>query len=463
MIANSGFFPRRSRWVAFFLVVLLCSTVVFSAERKVWYLRFAEVTETLGLFADSGIPGSDIADSGAWDRWIRGQDAQVRARIDQGVEDSISNMILYGTSYTSLPRMESAESAVAEGGKVSEAAQARVGALVAAVGAAAPNERIRIVRDFLKRKGIAQERVPQFLTANLQRFAEEQGAYQKKLVAAGKSGDVEEMLSARGTLYQTRGLSADTSLMTNYALEDTLRALSAKGLLAEGSIRRIAVIGPGLDFTNKHNGYDFYPLQTIQPFAVMETVLRLKLGKPDEIEVVTLDLNPGVNAHVAKLVREARAGRAYTVQLPRDTTADWPPGAMDYWAHFGEILGTQAKPLPVPQSVGEVTLRAVAIAPRYASRLVPLDLNVVTQRVDMEEGKAFDLVIATNILVYYDRFQQALGMASIARMMNSGGIFLSNDALSAHHVKALEFVDRHTVAFAARGPYGDNVLAYRRR
>jgi hypothetical protein len=463
MIAYSADFSRRSRWLAFFLLVLYCSTIVFSADRKIWYLRFADATETLQMFADSGIAGSDIADSAAWDRWIRGQDAQVRARIDQGVEDSISNLILYGTSYTNLPRMESAESAVAEGGKVSEAAQARVQALVAAVGAAAPNERIRIVRDYLKRKGIAGEKVPQFLTANLQRFAEEQRAYQKKLVAAGKSGDVDEVLSTRGTLYQTRGLSADTSLMTNYALEDTLRALSARGLLAEGSIRRIAVIGPGLDFTNKHNGYDFYPLQTIQPFAAMETALRLKLGKPDEIEVVTLDLNPGVNAHVEKLVREARVGHAYTVQLPRDTTADWPPGAVDYWEHFGEILGSQAKPLSVPQSLGEVTLRAVAIAPRYASRLIPLDLNVVTQRVEMEEGKGFDLVIATNILVYYDRFQQALAMASIARMMNSGGIFLSNDALSAHHVKSLEFVDRHTVAFATKGPYGDNVLAYRRR
>jgi hypothetical protein len=463
MIAYSADFPRRPRWLAFFLLVLFGSTVAFSTERKVWYLRFAEVAETLRMFADSGIPGSDIADSGAWDRWIRGQDAQVRARIAQGVEDSISNLILYGTSYTSLPRMESPESAVAEGGKVSEAAQERVHALVAAVEAATPNERIRIVRDFLKRKGIAGDGMQQFLTANLQRFAAEQRAYQKKLVEAGKSGDVEEVLSTRGTLYQTRGLSADTSLMANYALEDTLRELSAKGLLAEGSIRRIAVIGPGLDFTNKHNGYDFYPLQTIQPFAVMETALRLKLGKPDEIEVVTLDLNPGVNAHVARLVREARAGHAYTVQLPKDTTADWPPGAAEYWERFGEILGTQAKPIPVPQALGEVTLRAVAIAPRYALRVTPMDLNIVAQRMDLEQGRAFDLVIATNILVYYDRFQQALAMASIARMMNSDGIFLSNDALSAHHVKSLEFVDRHTVAFATRGPYGDNVLAYRRR
>jgi hypothetical protein len=149
-----------------------------------------------------------------------------------------------------------------------------------------------------------------------------------------------------------------TRAFGGHVADDELRArrhagtLSAKGILAEGSIRRIAVIGPGLDFTNKHNGYDFYPLQTIQPFAVMETALRLKLGKPDEIEVVTLDLNPGVNAYIAKLVREARAERAYTVQLPRDTAADWPPAAVDYWERFGEILGTQAKPLPVPEALG---------------------------------------------------------------------------------------------------------------
>jgi chemotaxis methyl-accepting protein methylase len=117
----------------------------------------------------------------------------------------------------------------------------------------------------------------------------------------------------------------------------------------------------------------------------------------------------------------------------------------------------------VPQTLGGVTLRAVAIAPRYASRLLPLDLNIVAQQVDFESGQAFDLVIATNIFVYYDWFQQGLAMASIARMMNPGGIFLTNDALSGHHVQSLEFLDRHTVSFATNGPYGDNVLVFRRR
>ncbi len=460
MVAHSAGFSRRSRSRAFVSLLLLLSAALFAAEKKAAFLTFAEVAETLRLFADSGLPGSDIADSAAWDRWIRDQDAQVRARIDRGVEDSISNLVLYGTSYTSFPRMESSESAVTEAGKVSDPARARVHV---ALGAAAPNERVRIVRDFLARKGIAKDGVQKFLTENLERFAIEQRDYQKKLDEAGNSGDPGQVMFTRGTLYQTRGLSADTSLLPNYALEDSLRALVSKGVLAAGKIRRIAVIGPGLDFTDKRDGYDFYPLQTIQPFAVMEAVLRQKLGKAEEVEVVTFDLNPGVNAHVAKLARDARAGRAYTVQLPRDTAADWAPAAVAYWQHFGEILGTPAKPLPVPQALGGVTLRAVAIAPRFASRITPLDLNIVAQQMYIEEGQGFDLVVATNILVYYDRFQQALAMASIARMMNSGGIFLANNALPAQHVESLEYLGRRTVVYATDHSYGDDVVVYRRR
>jgi len=454
-----GFRRRRT----FLFLALFCTTAALCADSKVHYLGFGDAQETLRLFAGSGIPGTNITNSENWDLWIREQDAQVRGRIERGEEDSISNLILYGTSYTNLPRMESPESAVLPGGVVTEAAEARVHALSEALRRApAPNERLRIVLDFLKRKQIARDKQEQFLTENLRRFADEQRGYQRKLMEAEKSGDVDQKLSTRGTLYESRGLSADTSLLVNYALEDTLRALSEKGALPRGGIHSIAVIGPGLDFTNKHNGYDFYPLQTIQPFAVMETVLALKLAKRNEVDVVTMDLNPAVNAHIRKFSREARAGQPYTLQLPRGTAADWPPAVVAYWEHFGDLIGTPAKPLSVPPALGDVALRAVTVRPRFASRVNPLNLNVVTQRVDLEEGRKFDLVVATNILVYYDRFQQALAMASIASMMSPGGIFLANDALSAHHVKSLEFLDRHAVAYAKSGPYGDNVLAYRR-
>jgi predicted TPR repeat methyltransferase len=79
------------------------------------------------------------------------------------------------------------------------------------------------------------------------------------------------------------------------------------------------------------------------------------------------------------------------------------------------------------------------------------------------EGEEFDLVVATNILVYYDRFQQGLAMAGIARMMSSGGVFLSNTVLPAQRPMALEYLGRRSVNYSASGNYGDDVVAYRRK
>ena len=127
-----------------------------AGEVSVRYLRFEEVQETLRLNADSGIPGSAITESGAWDAWIRARDAEVRGRIDRGIEDSISNLILYGTSFTSLPRVESVERAASDSGELTPATIARIHALVVALPSAAKNERVRFVRDFLARQKIAK-------------------------------------------------------------------------------------------------------------------------------------------------------------------------------------------------------------------------------------------------------------------------------------------------------------------
>ena len=45
------------------------------------------------------------------------------------------------------------------------------------------------------------------------------------------------------------------------------------------------------------------------------------------------------------------------------------------------------------------------------------------------EPDGLHLIIATNIFIYYDRLQQGLAMASVARMLRPGGLLLSNNAL----------------------------------
>ena len=120
---NSHF--QRMLFFAVLSVLAVAPAISLLSETQVRYLGHAEVADTIRLFTGSGLPGSEITDESAWDAWIRDQDQQVRARIDRGVEDSISNLILYGTSYTKLPRLESTDKALAATGEVSRAARVR--------------------------------------------------------------------------------------------------------------------------------------------------------------------------------------------------------------------------------------------------------------------------------------------------------------------------------------------------
>ena len=208
----------KQKWVC--LAALYASCAVAASAQEARFLTFDEARETLSAFGRTD-------DAAAWDAWIRTQDRDVRARVDRGVEDSIGNLILYGTSFTGLPPL-AIESAVTSAGGLTEAARARVRALAAAAAGPETNERLRFAREFLARRGIQPKDTETFLAANLARFAIEQREYQEKLRLAAASGDPQETLLARATLYDRRGLSVDTALLPNFALEDTLAAMLRK-------------------------------------------------------------------------------------------------------------------------------------------------------------------------------------------------------------------------------------------
>src|SRR5258707_1077774 len=150
-------------------------------DSQVRFLAFEDVRETLALYVESGMAGTAVSDAADWDLWIREQDREVRARIDRGVEDSISNLILYGTSFTVLPRLEAPEAAVNSAGDLVEAARARVRMAPAALARPEVNERLRFASEYLTRRGVRPKDVEATLAANLTRFALEERAYQEKL------------------------------------------------------------------------------------------------------------------------------------------------------------------------------------------------------------------------------------------------------------------------------------------
>jgi hypothetical protein len=73
---------------------------------------------------------------------------------------------------------------------------------------------------------------------------------------------------------------------------------------------------------------------------------------------------------------------------------------------------------------------AVRVRPSVVLAVVPADLNIVLQRLEpAQDEDRFDLVIASNMFVYYDVVEQSLARANVAAMLRAGGVLLSNNSL----------------------------------
>jgi SAM-dependent methyltransferase len=371
--------------------------------------------------------GADAASRFA--AWAGRRDREIRARVSGGDDDSLVNLWLYGTSFTSLPR-----AVAGDGVDVDALARGRLDAFLEAVAGRGDNERLTFARSALAARGFdlstpgGRRRAADHLTAARRRMQAEFAATAKTLAAAASEPGGGATAAAFATIFSGRGLSSDTSILPARGVSAALEAIRGQGLLRPGGVRRVAVVGPGLDFTNKADGYDFYPQQTIQPFAAIDTLRRLGLAGTG-LTVTTFDLSARVNQHLAAARARAAQGNGYVITLPIEGGSGWNAPLLAYWQEFGAATGEEVPAPPAPAAAGAVRARAVRMAPAVVSAIVPRDLNIVLQRPALPEDERFDLVIATNVLVYYDVFEQALAAANIGSMLRPGGVFLTNTAV----------------------------------
>jgi hypothetical protein len=323
----------------------------------------------------------------------------------------------------------------------------------------------------MKRAGInpaaddGKEQARVYLVKLRERMLADNERYRQTVRSVTQGADTDAQLGAYATMFRDRGLSSDTSINVDFAVEEALHALKAHGSLAAGHVRRVAIIGPGLDFTDKAEGYDFYPPQTIQPFALIDSLIRLGLAVPADLRITTFDLSPRVNQHLAEAIQRARSGRSYIVHLPLGTNNpehQWHPDLVSYWRRFGDRIGQEVKSVAPPAGTGSVRVRAVRIRPAIVMSIVPMDLNIVLERLDaLQADDQFDLVVATNVLVYYDAFEQALALANVSAMLRPGGILLTNYLV--HPRSPMESsASVVTRVFWDRQRNGDTLFAYRR-
>jgi hypothetical protein len=238
-------------------------------------------------------------------------------------------------------------------------------------------------------------------------------------------------------LLRDRGVSLDTGIFPDYAIEQALRDLKNRGVLRDGHVARVAVIGPGLDFSDKNEAfsYDYYPQQTLQPFALYDSLLRLGLAGANGVSMSIFDVSSRVIGHIQRAREQARMNIGYIIQLPREVGNPWPADLIHYWRSLGDQVGSEVahiRPPEIFQSANGgqgLQARAIQVRPDVVLRCQPADLNIVLERINLAETDRFDLMVATNIFIYYDAFERSLALENAGAMLKHGGLLLTNDAL----------------------------------
>jgi hypothetical protein len=135
---------------------------------------------------------------------------------------------------------------------------------------------------------------------------------------------------------------------------------------------------------------------------------------------------------------------------------------VDYWKKLGDKIGHPVQAIAVPGAVSGTKTRAVEVRADIVRKLVPNDMNVVYQRLKLTPEDGFDLVIGTNIFVYYAEFEQSLARSNIAAMLKPGGFLISNDKLSESVSSGLKSVLETPVVSSTLPLVKDVVFCYQR-
>lgn len=399
------------------------------------------------------------ATSVKWDEWAHREDRRIRERLEQGALDSMVNLLLFGTSFTRQPRIQvETFTDFAKSGVL----RARVDDFLRALRTPGSNERLAFLRALVRSKGIDPDATDAaagvFVLQNLERVLQEKRTFAQRIEQAKRPGDATPEFLERSRLFRDRGISLDTSILPNFGIEEGLREMKKRGLLQVGGVRRAAVFGPGLDFTDWDSGYDYYPQQTLQPFALYDSLSRLELATGGATSITVFDISARVLEHLRLARERAQKGGAYVLQLPRDPTRGWVPAAPRYWRAFGDHIGDAVAPIPPPAILKGLETRAVRIHPSVVLSCEPQDLNIVMNR-ELSDHEQFDVILATNIFLYYDTLEQALALQNATYMLKPGGLLLTNTALPDFAVTSIRLAGNIKVSYAASG-VGDYMIWY---
>jgi hypothetical protein len=340
-------------------------------------VRYTDLTPAVRqMLATAGVNATDF------DRYLDRIDTNTAEREREGENDHLIFYILQSQEFTNAARIEPALSAkqFVESGAIPRDARQRLDQFA--------KSKINTERFTYFRSLVPRERSSEYLREQYSR--------------AMKSLHAKEF-DAKPDYYQTRGHSTDTQITANYALWTALSVLKASQPSLK--LQRVLIVGPGLDIAPRTDLVDRYPPQSYQPYATAQALRDLGLAETPRIECVD------INDRVLRFIN------AFPQRSELKLEFGLPRGEPDFevWAR-----NTASKLASVPRNV--------------ARAITAQKLNIVTQRLESR----YDLIVATNILVYLNDVEALLAIANIESMLAPAGYFIHNELRAA--------IDQHTAA-----------------
>jgi len=421
--------------------------------------------EALGLTADA-FPG-----------YLRRLRETHAARIRDGDFDHLVFYLLQSTRFTSLPPVEPALGAKAlvdglapaergaylggsalDPARVPADVRVRIAALLQALDGPLDDARLRYFGELARTSfpdasqraaGIAREylRTMRFL-------------YEKEFVAQRSATPAEAVAG----LYRSRGLSTDTAVEAGFLVSTGLGILRA--IDPDRRIRQVLIVGPGLDLAPRTALVEEGRPESYQPWAVMDALVAAGLSRLTDLSVVGGDINPRVVSHLQR--SHDAAPTLNLVGGVRETagvalSADY----REYFDSLGRAIAEPGGDAPARAAADGRLRKRVRVGPAAARALSAVPIDIVTERL---RARTFDLVIATNVLPYFDDGELALAVSNIASMLAPGGVFLHNESRPAfdsicREAGLLFEQSRHAVVATVRGapgPLVDSVWLHRK-
>jgi hypothetical protein len=430
-------------------------------------LTWADVAPLSHRFETKGITAD------AFDAYLAGIRRSHADRVREGDLDHLVFYLLQSTRFTPLPPIEPALSAKAfvdaltptereaflrqpesAAASVPPHVRSRVAALLRALDAPGEDARLRYFRALVNTAfGSARTRAERETAVVAEYLRAMKFLYEQEFVAPGSGSD------AVAALYRRRGLSTDTAVEAGFMVHQGLAVL--KSLEPERRIRRVLIVGPGLDLAPRTALDEPGPPESYQPWAVIDALLALGLSRIDDLQVVAADINPRVVEHLRR-AHDAAPALTLTTEVRESPTVSLADEYRDYFRELGSSIGDVTRSAP-----NEGRLRkSVRVRPDVARTLRATELDIVTERL----VSRFDLIVATNVLPYFDDVEVMLALVNVAAMLAPGGTLLHNEARTATLDAAATLGlaaehSRHAVIASVRGapaPLGDSVWLHRK-